>query len=255
MTKIRVTKRAFPRRITYTHLVRPLMRHSSRIKLFTRNWPKSHFFHPLSFVPPPPSNTTPSRKGKKEKDRRNFPGETNGSSRRNSSKKSPNLFRIYSARKGFAQSLKNPSSRRFPRNDSFEKGCETRREIVVLIRSPKTFPLDDRLFSTRRDSARFLHPWRSWRIEGGKRGHWGLSARQGMLWDGRGTGNELTGCIHAVFFRDIVSFLSPGFCFLFSFVERNDSFFGAICLKRRMSTWCLERETIRFTGEFFSSWR
>lgn len=99
MTKIRVTKRAFPRRITYTHLVRPLMRHSSRIKLFTRNWPKSHFFHPLSFVPPPPSNTTPSRKGKKEKDRRNFPDETNGSSRRNSSKKSPNLFRIYSARK------------------------------------------------------------------------------------------------------------------------------------------------------------
>ena len=73
---------------------------------------------------------------------------------------------------------------RFPRNDSWWKGVRNeeggkeggkeRREGVVLIRSPKTFPLDDRLFSTRRDarrggvnSARFLHPWRSWRIEGG----------------------------------------------------------------------------------------
>lgn len=39
------------------------------------------------------------------------------------------------------------------RNEEGGKGGrKQRREEVVLIRSPKTFPLDDRLFSTRRDA-------------------------------------------------------------------------------------------------------
>lgn len=121
------------------------------------------------------------------------------------------------------------------RNEEGGKGGrKQRREEVVLIRSPKTFPLDDRLFSTRRDAgeaARFLHPWRSWRIEGGKRGHSGLLARQGMLLlryrRDTGGGNEST-VVHTRCFLGyrFVFIARIFFCFGFRSLERNDSFFS-----------------------------
>lgn len=141
MTKIRVTKRAFPRRITYTHLVRPLMRHSSRIKLFTRNWPKSPvmlfssslLYDSSNFVPPPPSSTLRGKeKSSAEKKRigcSNFHGESlewilaidpqeETSSRTIAWSSTLNLFRMY--REKFEES----GSRRFPRNDSSKTGAK-----------------------------------------------------------------------------------------------------------------------------------
>lgn len=162
----------------------PLVRHSSRIKLFTRNRNRNTF-HPLQPIHP----SFPLRgkgKSKKKKDRSNFrdPSKrilrailrgSHGWILRNkllqksiSNNNSGRKFR-------FAQSLE----KRWFASWFFERGVRNEEkerregeEDVVLIRSSKTFPLDDRLFSeTRRDAtrgkrARFLHPWRSWKIEG-----------------------------------------------------------------------------------------
>lgn len=159
----------------------PLVRHSSRIKLFTRNRNRNTF-HPLQPIHPS-SEERENRKRKKiavifvihrnESFEPSFEAATDGSSGTNFSK---NRFRITTAGENF-DSRKVWRRDGSPR-DSSKGGCETRRrrregeEGVVLIRSSKTFPLDDRLFSeTRRDAtrgkrARFLHPWRSWKIEG-----------------------------------------------------------------------------------------
>lgn len=181
MTKIRVTKRAFPRRITYTHLARPLMRHSSRIKLFTRNWPKSPvtlfssslLYDSSNFVPPPPSSTLRG-KGKssaeKKKDRLQqfswrIPGTIAWSS-------TLNLFRMYSEREVWGIRFEEISSKWF-----FENGCETRRvereggsrggrkwywsaRRKHSLSTTDFFPRDATR-GRRVNSARFLHPWRS----------------------------------------------------------------------------------------------
>lgn len=142
MTKIRVTKRAFPRRITYTHLVRPLMRHSSRIKLFTRNWPKSPvtlFSSSLLYSPPTSflllhrvpfeekKNPRPKKKGSVAAIFMANP--SNGSSLSILKKKllqerSPDRARLIyfecTAREKFEES----GSRRFPRNDSSKTGAK-----------------------------------------------------------------------------------------------------------------------------------
>lgn len=86
------------------------------------------------------------------------------------------------------------------------------------------------------NSARFLHPWRSWRIEGGKRGHSGLLARQGMLLSryrrDTGGGNESTVVHTRCFFGYRFVFIARiFFCFGFRSLERNDSFFVAISFK------------------------
>lgn len=263
MTKIRVTKRAFPRRITYTHLARPLMRHSSRIKLFTRNWPKSPvtlfssslLYDSSNFVPPPPSSTLRG----KEKSSAEKKGSVaaifmanpwNGSSlsilkKKLLQKRSPDRARLIyfecTAREKFEE-FEEISSKWF-----FENGCETRRmereegsrggrkwywsaRRKHSLSTTDFFPRDATR-GRRVNSARFLHPWRSWRIEGGKRGHSGLLARQGMLLlryrRDTGGGNESTVVHTRCFFGYRFVFIARiFFCFGFRSLERNDSFFS-----------------------------
>lgn len=270
MTKIRVTKRAFPRRITYTHLARPLMRHSSRIKLFTRNWPKSPvtlfssslLYDSSNFVPPPPSSTLRGKeKSSAEKKRigcSNFHGESlewilaidpqeETSSRTIAWSSTLNLFRMYSEREVWGIRFEEISSKWF-----FENGCETRRvereggsrggrkwywsaRRKHSLSTTDFFPRDATR-GRRVNSARFLHPWRSWRIEGGKRGHSRLLARQGMLLlryqRDTGGGNESTVVHTRCFFGYRFVFIARiFFCFGFRSLERNDSFFVAISFK------------------------
>lgn len=268
MTKIRVTKRAFPRRITYTHLVRPLMRHSSRIKLFTRNWPKSPvtlfssslLYDSSNFVPPPPSSTLRG-KGKSSAEKKGsvaaifMANPWNGSSLSILKKKllqerSPDRARLIyfecTAREKFEES----GSRRFLRNDSSKTGAKRGgwnggersrggREWYWSARrkhslSTTDFFPRDATRGRRVNSARFLHPWRSWRIEGGKRGHSRLLARQGMLLlryrRDTGGGNESTVVHTRCFFGYRFVFIARIF-FCFRSLERNDSFFVAISFK------------------------
>lgn len=143
MTKIRVTKRAFLRRITYTHLARPLMRHSSRIKLFTRNWPKSPvtlfssslLYDSSNFVPPSPSSTLRG-KGKSSAEKKKgsvaaifMANLWNGSSLSILKKKllqerSPDRARLIYFECAAREKFEESGSRRFPRNDSSKTGAK-----------------------------------------------------------------------------------------------------------------------------------
>lgn len=132
-----------------------------------------------------------------------------------------------------------------------------RREGVVLIRSPKTFPLDDRLFSTRRDA-------------GGGRGKLGSIFASVTIVENRGWKKRALGVVspsrdaafvirgeiaaevtsqHGLFFRDIVFVFIARifFCSGFRLLEHNASFFAAISLKDVSR----EKETIRFADRIF----
>lgn len=130
-----------------------------------------------------------------------------------------------------------------------------RREGVVLIRSPKTFPLDDRLFSTRRDA-------------GGGRGKLGSIFASVTIVENRGWKKRALGVVspsrdaafvirgeiaaevtsqHGLFFRDIVFVFIARIFFRSRSLKHNASFFAAISLKDVSR----EKETVRFADRIF----